>query len=49
MQSALFTLLVRQQADDEINMHQTELAKLVDVRRETIDNFANGRYNPSLP
>lgn len=29
-------------------MQQTELAKLVGVRRETIGNLENGRYNPSL-
>lgn len=32
----------------ERNMQQTELAKLVGVRRETIGNLENGRYNPSL-
>lgn len=32
----------------EHNMQQTELAKLVGVRRETIGNLENGRYNPSL-
>ena len=31
-----------------INMQQAELAKLVGVRRETIGNLENGRYNPSL-
>lgn len=30
------------------NMKQEELAKLVGVRRETIGNLENGRYNPSL-
>jgi hypothetical protein len=29
-------------------MQQAELAKLVGVRRETIGNLENGRYNPSL-
>ena len=29
-------------------MTQTELAKLVGVRRETIYNLENGKYNPSL-
>ena len=29
-------------------MTQAELAKLVGVRRETIYNLENGRYNPSL-
>jgi len=29
-------------------MKQTELAKLVEVRRETIVHLENGRYNPSL-
>ena len=32
----------------EQNMQQAELAKLVDVRRETIGNLENGKYNPSL-
>ena len=32
----------------EHNMQQAELAKLVDVRRETIGNLENGQYNPSL-
>ncbi len=30
------------------NMTQDELAALVGVRRETIVNLENGRYNPSL-
>ena len=30
------------------NMSQEELARLVDVRRETIGNLEKGRYNPSL-
>ena len=29
-------------------MKQEELAELVGVRRETIGNLENGRYNPSL-
>lgn len=29
-------------------MQQAELAKLVGVRRETIGNLENGKYNPSL-
>ena len=29
-------------------MTQAELAKLVGVRRETIYNLENGKYNPSL-
>lgn len=29
-------------------MRQEELAALVGVRRETIGNLENGRYNPSL-
>lgn len=29
-------------------MQQTELATLVGVRRETIGNLENGKYNPSL-
>ena len=32
----------------EHNMQQAELAKLVDVRGETIGNLENGKYNPSL-
>ena len=30
------------------NMKQEDLAKLVGVRRETIGNLENGRYNPSI-
>ena len=30
------------------NMKQEDLAKLGGVRRETIGNLENGRYNPSL-
>ena len=30
------------------NMQQAELAELVGVRRETIGNLENGKYNPSL-
>ena len=29
-------------------MQQAELAKLVDVRRKTIGNLENVKYNPSL-
>lgn len=32
----------------ERNMQQFELAELVGVRRETIGNLENGKYNPSL-
>lgn len=32
----------------EQDMGQAELAKLVGVRRETIGNLENGKYNPSL-
>ncbi|APR02826.1 helix-turn-helix family protein (plasmid) [Clostridium botulinum] len=32
----------------EFNLKQEDLAKLVNVRRETIGNLENGRYNPSL-
>jgi putative transcriptional regulator len=32
----------------ERNMQQAELAELVHVRRETIGNLENGKYNPSL-
>lgn len=30
------------------NMTQDELAKLVNVRRETVGNLEKGKYNPSL-
>lgn len=30
------------------HMSQSDLAELVEVRRETIGNLENGRYNPSL-
>lgn len=30
------------------NMKQEDLARLVDVRRETIGNLEKGKYNPSL-
>ena len=33
---------------ERASMKQGELAKLVDVRRETIVHLENGRYNPSL-
>ena len=32
----------------KFNMKQEDLAKLVDVRRETIGNLEKGKYNPSL-
>lgn len=32
----------------ERGMQQAELAELVGVRRETIGNLENGKYNPSL-
>ena len=32
----------------ECGMQQAELAELVGVRRETIGNLENGKYNPSL-
>jgi putative transcriptional regulator len=32
----------------ERNMQQSDLAELVGVRRETIGNLENGKYNPSL-
>ena len=32
----------------ERNMQQSESAELVGVRRETIGNLENGKYNPSL-
>ena len=31
-----------------VGMKQEELAALVGVRRETIGNLENGKYNPSL-
>lgn len=33
---------------EKASMKQAELAKLVEVRRETIVHLENGRYNPSL-
>ena len=30
------------------NLSQGDLAKMVGVRRETIGNIENGKYNPSL-
>ncbi|WP_026895970.1 helix-turn-helix transcriptional regulator [Clostridiisalibacter paucivorans] len=30
------------------NLSQKDLAKMVGVRRETIGNLENGKYNPSL-
>ena len=32
----------------ERKMQQSDLAELVGVRRETIGNLENGKYNPSL-
>ena len=32
----------------ELNIQQAELAEMVGVRRETIGNLENGKYNPSL-
>ena len=32
----------------ERKMQQSDLAELVSVRRETIGNLENGKYNPSL-
>ena len=32
----------------EHNIQQADLAEIVGVRRETIGNLENGRYNPSL-
>lgn len=32
----------------KMNLTQDELAALVNVRRETINNLEKGRYNPSL-
>ena len=33
---------------EKVGMKQSELAELVNVRRETIVCLENGRYNPSL-
>ena len=33
---------------EQNGLKQSELAKLVSVRRETIVHLENGRYNPSL-
>lgn len=33
---------------ENVGMKQSELAELVNVRRETIVCLENGRYNPSL-
>lgn len=33
---------------EKAGLKQNELAKLVNVRRETIVHLENGRYNPSL-
>ena len=33
---------------EKTSMKQSELAKLVGVRRETIVHLENGKYNPSL-
>ena len=32
----------------QMNISQMELSRLVGVRRETIGNLENGKYNPSL-
>lgn len=32
----------------EMNLHQSDLAEMVGVRRETIGKLENGKYNPSL-
>lgn len=32
----------------KFNLQQSELAEMVGVRRETIGNLENGKYNPSL-
>lgn len=32
----------------KFNLKQEELAKMVNVRRETIVHLENGKYNPSL-
>lgn len=33
---------------EKMGIKQVELAELVNVRRETIVNLENGKYNPSL-
>ena len=33
---------------ENMNLKQSELAKLIGVRRETIVHLENGKYNPSL-
>ena len=33
---------------EKAGMKQTELAELVNVRRETIVHLENGKYNPSI-
>lgn len=43
---ALYTKLKEYRA--RYNMSQSGLADLVNVRRETIGNLENGKYNPSL-
>ena len=43
---SLTTKLREYRARDKLS--QEELARLVGVRRETIGNLENGRYNPSL-
>lgn len=34
---------------DELNLTQLELAKAINVSRQTIISLENGKYNPSLP
>lgn len=43
---ALYTKLKEYRA--RYHMSQSDLADLVNVRRETIGNLENGKYNPSL-
>ena len=43
---ALYTKLKEYRA--RYNMSQSDLADVVNVRRETIGNLENGKYNPSL-
>lgn len=33
---------------ENMNLKQSDLAKLIGVRRETIVHLENGKYNPSL-
>ena len=45
---SLTTKLRMKEHRARLGLKQEELAKLVGVRRETIGNLENGKYNPSL-